>query len=173
MNSTLTAAVHPAETLSLVVFLPLHLLLPCLPSLTIRGKMAVGFVIAILPCPSLYSWSTSSPVCHLCGDSCESLYLVSYSPSQRSLFSSQVSSFYLVKYPCDVMTFPIDRSTQLEFVYAQSPENMRGMLTGLLYFTLGIFSGGSSVTYLLSHTSSRYFIFCIILLVFCVVWFVE
>ena len=38
------------NTLSLMVFLPLvnHLLVPCLPFLTIRGKMAVGFVITIL-----------------------------------------------------------------------------------------------------------------------------
>ena len=65
MNTTLTAVVHPhsqvsqaftpniyafLNTLSLMVFLPLvnHLLVPCVPSLTIRGKIAIGFVITIL-----------------------------------------------------------------------------------------------------------------------------
>ena len=58
-------------------------------------------------------------------------------------------------------------------MYAQSPESMRGMLIGLLYFILGLFSGASSITYLFSHASSRYFAFYSILLVFTVVWFVK
>ena len=32
-------------------------------------------------------------------------------------------------------------------MYAQSPESMKGMLTGLFYFVFGIFNGGSSFLY--------------------------
>lgn len=33
----------------------------------------------------------------------------------------------------------------MEFIYAQSPEMMKGLLTGLLYLALGIFRGGGIV----------------------------
>ena len=33
----------------------------------------------------------------------------------------------------------------LEFIYAQSPEQMKGFLTGLFYLTFGLFSGAASL----------------------------
>lgn len=40
----------------------------------------------------------------------------------------------------------------LEFIYAQSPEKMRGLLTGLFYLIMGIFmSIGSSIVFLIQH----------------------
>lgn len=55
----------------------------------------------------------------------------------------------------------------LEFIYAQSPNSMKGMLSGLLYLALGIFSGiGSVVFYKYPITPYTlawfYFIFVII-----------
>ena len=61
MNTTLTEAAHTnsivfpnvypiINTLSLIVFLPLvnHLMVPCIPSMTIRGKIGLGMGIAVL-----------------------------------------------------------------------------------------------------------------------------
>ena len=65
MNNTLTEATHNStklstiflpnvypiiNTLSLIVFLPLvnHLMVPCIPSMTIRGKIGLGMGIAVL-----------------------------------------------------------------------------------------------------------------------------
>ena len=64
--------------------------------------------------------------------------------------------------------------TVLEFVYAQSPESMKGILTGLLYFILGIFSGGSTTAfYIFSESSANYEYFYTILLVFTTLGFIE
>ena len=35
----------------------------------------------------------------------------------------------------------------LEFIYAQSPENMKGLMTGLFYLIFGVFSGLSSALF--------------------------
>ena len=32
----------------------------------------------------------------------------------------------------------------LEFIYAQAPESMKGLLIGLLYFNLGLWNGGTA-----------------------------
>lgn len=64
MNSTLAQAAHDSElshifipnvypilnTVSMIVFLPIvnHVLVPCIPSMTIRSKMTIGLVIAVL-----------------------------------------------------------------------------------------------------------------------------
>ena len=37
----------------------------------------------------------------------------------------------------------------LEFIYAQSPDSMKGLLTGLFYFIFGGFSGLGATVYLL------------------------
>lgn len=42
--------------------------------------------------------------------------------------------------------------TALEFIYAQSPEQMRGLLTGLFYLMMGIFMcTGSLTVFLVQH----------------------
>ena len=41
----------------------------------------------------------------------------------------------------------------LEFIYAQSPESMKGLLTGLFYFFLGVASIPSAALYYLYKTS--------------------
>ena len=65
-------------------------------------------------------------------------------------------------------------SPALEFVYAQAPESMKGMLTGLLYFIFGIFSGGSTTTfYFFIKVSDTYMYYYFILLVFAVLGFVS
>ena len=33
----------------------------------------------------------------------------------------------------------------MEFIYAQSPEMMKGLLTGLLYLVYGVFRGGGTI----------------------------
>ena len=33
----------------------------------------------------------------------------------------------------------------MEFIYAQSPEQMKGLLTGLFYLTFGLFSGAATL----------------------------
>ena len=38
-------------------------------------------------------------------------------------------------------------NTGLEFIYAQSPESMKGLLTGLFYCVFGISSGGGILVY--------------------------
>ena len=38
-------------------------------------------------------------------------------------------------------------SSALEFIYAQSPESMKGLLTGLFFFLFGIISIPSSVVF--------------------------
>ena len=38
--------------------------------------------------------------------------------------------------------------TGLEFIYAQSPEQMKGLLTGLFYLVFGLFSGAASLVFL-------------------------
>ena len=43
----------------------------------------------------------------------------------------------------------------LEFIYAQSPESMKGLLTGLFYFLIGVTSIPSSALYYLYKTSVK------------------
>ena len=40
-----------------------------------------------------------------------------------------------------------DHFTGLEFIYAQSPNNMKGLQTGMFYLIFGIFSGIGSTLY--------------------------
>ena len=35
----------------------------------------------------------------------------------------------------------------LQFIYAQSPENMKGLLIGLFYFIIGLFNGGGTLLF--------------------------
>ena len=45
-------------------------------------------------------------------------------------------------------TLPLYSSvTVLEFIYAQSPESMKGLLTGLFYFVLGLSSIAATVVF--------------------------
>ena len=48
-----------------------------------------------------------------------------------------------------VYHIPTNSHTVLEFIYAQSPESMKGLLTGLYYFFLGLTSIVSSAMYYL------------------------
>ena len=65
----------------------------------------------------------------------------------------------------------------LEFIFAQSPESMKGMLTGILYFMHGIMSGGASIVFYvflqLSPLPFAFAYFYIVLLVFSVLGFVA
>jgi len=38
-------------------------------------------------------------------------------------------------------------SVALQFIYAQSPENMKGLLIGIFYFIFGLFSGGGALIF--------------------------
>lgn len=38
----------------------------------------------------------------------------------------------------------------LEFIYAQSPDSMKGLITGLFYFAFGLFNGGG-ITFVLLY----------------------
>jgi len=38
-------------------------------------------------------------------------------------------------------------ATALQFIYAQSPENMKGLLIGIFYFIFGLFSGGGALIF--------------------------
>ncbi|CAI8051365.1 Protein NRT1/ PTR FAMILY 3.1 [Geodia barretti] len=115
-----------------LLFVPLvnHIFIPCLPCVSIKARMAIGMIVnavAILSAGSiefsLHSGTMSEPVHTLL------LFII----------------------PTVLITLPetLTYTSALEFIYAQSPESMKGMLTGLFYFTLGIFSGGSTVLFYL------------------------
>ena len=62
----------------------------------------------------------------------------------------------------------------MEFVYAQSPESMKGMLTGLFYFIYSIFTGGSTTLfYFFIDASTAYSYYYIMLLVLAVLGLVA
>ena len=64
----------------------------------------------------------------------------------------------------------------LEFIYAQAPENMKAMLTGLFYFNGGLFAAGVSAVFLMSTSSSHpssFILYQLILLVFTGMGFVA
>ena len=62
----------------------------------------------------------------------------------------------------------------LEFVYAQSPESMKGMLTGLYYFIIGLFGAGSTFSfYFFIKSTTPFEYYYLILLVFAVLGFVS
>ncbi len=46
-----------------------------------------------------------------------------------------------------VLLLSICFPTGLEFIYAQAPEPMKGLLTGLFYFMFGVFSGISNIIF--------------------------
>ena len=49
--------------------------------------------------------------------------------------------------------------TALEFIYAQSPESMKGLLTGMFYLIFGAFSAGGALIFyflLFKHPGSNY-----------------
>ena len=66
----------------------------------------------------------------------------------------------------------------LEFIYAQSPESMKGMLTGIFFFIGGIFSAGASIVFFVFvHPNSpllyQFSYFYLIVLLFTVLGFVA
>lgn len=44
----------------------------------------------------------------------------------------------------------------LEFIYAQSPEQMKGLLTGLFYLIFGLFSGSATLFFLYYPANSNH-----------------
>ena len=63
----------------------------------------------------------------------------------------------------------------LEFIYAQSPEQMKGFLTGLFYLVFGLFSGAASVFFLcypnkFTHFHNFVWYFTIYTVIGCIGW---
>lgn len=68
-------------------------------------------------------------------------------PSLQLLFVFLLIFFYPSFSVCPPLVIPLLPLQGLEFIYAQSPESMKGLLTGLYYFIIGAFSGVGSLIF--------------------------
>ncbi|CAI8051370.1 Solute carrier family 15 member 4, partial [Geodia barretti] len=106
------------------------LVIPSLPKLTIRARIGIGLV--------LYC------IAGLCVVVIHAVPLAQHTTHQRSEVSGIQLAFLLIPVLIIALAEVLTTVSVLEFIYAQSPESMKGLLSGLFYFFLGLTSIPSS-----------------------------
>ena len=130
------------------------LAIPCFPKLTIRARIGIGLVlycigsvvVVIIHAVPLAISSNNG----LVSNAQLAFLLIPMLIFALGEVLSAVSGTNTYCYPNDYNIVPL---LALEFIYAQSPESMKGLLTGLFYFFLGIASIPSAALYYLYKTT--------------------
>jgi dipeptide/tripeptide permease len=115
------------------------LVIPSFPKLTIRARIGIGLV--------LYC------IAGLCVVVIHAVPLAQHATHQTSEVSGIQLAFLLVPVLIIALAEVLTIVSVLEFIYAQSPESMKGLLSGLFYFFLGLTSIPSSALYYIYRES--------------------
>ena len=133
-----------AGTILIVLLLINHLLIPIWPTINMRFKLGIGLMFNVL------SFGVAGIIQLRKDDLNPSPYffwlvlpIIPLSTGETVTFVSSELIGMLSTYQCCVIII----FAGLEFIYAQSPNNMKGLQTGIIYLTFGIFSAVGTVLY--------------------------
>ena len=128
-----------------------YCLVPCLPKLTIRARLGMGLALYCVGSVTIIVIHAVNVRDNVNITAVQFYFLILptaiYSFAESLTIVASEEQRYLVKTNVFGLTVLFITHAVLEFIYAQSPESMKGFLTGLFFFILGLSNISSSVVF--------------------------
>ncbi|CAI8024642.1 Protein NRT1/ PTR FAMILY 5.8 [Geodia barretti] len=144
-NQKLNIDMYPSvywgvNSITILLFLPVvnFLVIPSFPKLTIRARIGIGLVL----------YCIGSVVVLI-------IHAVPLANHKQGTISNVQLGCIFIPIVIFAMAEVTTLVSVLEFIYAQSPESMKGLLTGLYYLFRGLSSTVSSALFLLYKNSIK------------------